>query len=61
VANHAASKANGQVRIVDADTERARFMVLHEGRIYFEGTGQELLAAHDPFVKEFTFMTLPPW
>jgi phospholipid/cholesterol/gamma-HCH transport system ATP-binding protein len=61
VANHAASEANGQVKIVDADTERARFMVLHEGRIYFEGTGQELLAADDPFVKEFTFMTLPPW
>jgi hypothetical protein len=61
VANHAASRTKGQVEILDTDTERARFMVLHEGRIYFEGTGQELLSSQDPFLKEFLFMTLPPW
>jgi phospholipid/cholesterol/gamma-HCH transport system ATP-binding protein len=61
VANHAASKANGQVTILDADAERARFMVLHEGRIYFDGTGEELLASQDAYLKEFLFMTLPPW
>ena len=36
-------------------------MVLHDGRIYFEGTGEELLASQDPYLKEFLFMTLPPW
>jgi phospholipid/cholesterol/gamma-HCH transport system ATP-binding protein len=61
VANHAAVKENGQVKILDAETERARFMVLHDGRIYFEGTGEELLASQDPYLKEFLFMTLPPW
>ncbi len=61
VANHAAVKENGQVKILDAETERARFMVLHEGRIYFEGTGEELLTSQDPYLKEFLFMTLPPW
>ena len=61
VANHAAAKRNGHVQIEDADTERARFMVLHDGRIYFEGTGEQLLASQDPYLKEFLFMTLPPW
>jgi phospholipid/cholesterol/gamma-HCH transport system ATP-binding protein len=61
VANHAAVKENGQVKILDAETERARFMVLHDGRIHFEGTGEELLASQDPYLKEFLFMTLPPW
>jgi len=31
------------------------------GRIFFQGTGAELLAAHDDYLKEFLFMTLPPW
>jgi phospholipid/cholesterol/gamma-HCH transport system ATP-binding protein len=61
VANHEAAKQNGHVQILDAGAERARFMVLHEGRIYFEGSGEELLASHDPYLKEFLFMTLPPW
>ena len=36
-------------------------MVLHEGRISFEGSGAELLASPDPYLQEFLFMTLPPW
>jgi ABC-type transporter Mla maintaining outer membrane lipid asymmetry ATPase subunit MlaF len=36
-------------------------MVLHEGRIYFEGSGAELRASQDSYLKEFLFMTLPPW
>ena len=35
--------------------------MLHEGRIYAEGTGAELLASKDPYLQEFLFMTLPPW
>jgi phospholipid/cholesterol/gamma-HCH transport system ATP-binding protein len=61
VANHAASRVNGHVQVSDASVERARFMVLHEGRIYFEGSGEGLLASQDPYLKEFLFMTLPPW
>jgi phospholipid/cholesterol/gamma-HCH transport system ATP-binding protein len=61
VATHEAVSANGHLQIRDAGAERARFMVLHEGGIYFEGSGQELLASKDEYLKEFLFMTLPPW
>jgi phospholipid/cholesterol/gamma-HCH transport system ATP-binding protein len=61
VARHEAVMNGGGVDIRDSATERARFLVLHEGRIFFEGTGAELLAAHDAYLKEFLFMTLPPW
>ena len=61
VARHEAVKNGSGIQIHDSSTERARFLVLHEGRIYFEGTGAELLANHDAYLKEFLFMTLPPW
>jgi phospholipid/cholesterol/gamma-HCH transport system ATP-binding protein len=61
VARHEAVASGGEIEIREAATERARFLVLHEGRIFFEGTGAELLASHDAYLKEFLFMTLPPW
>ena len=61
VARHEAVTAGGNIEIREAATERARFLVLHEGRIFFEGTGADLLASHDAYLKEFLFMTLPPW
>lgn len=62
VAFHRASMNGGELTIAPSDTEEyARFLVLHEGRIFFEGTMRELLASHDAFLKEFLFMTLPPW
>ena len=64
IATHQARMEGGELRIEDADEAKAaevRFMVLHEGRIHFEGTAAELLAARDVYVKEFMFMTLPPW
>jgi len=61
VARHQAVRNGGGIEIHDSPTERARFLVLHEGRIFFEGSGAELLAAHDAYLKEFLFMTLPPW
>lgn len=64
VAKHEAMRANGIIDIVDVTgrgADRARFMVLHEGRIYFEGTADELLAREDAYLREFLFMTLPPW
>jgi len=64
VATHHAARSNGHLQITggaDAAVAHARFMVLHEGRIFFEGSGAELLASHDAYLKEFLFMTLPPW
>ena len=31
------------------------------GRIHFQGSAAELLAADDPYLKEFLYRTLPPW
>jgi phospholipid/cholesterol/gamma-HCH transport system ATP-binding protein len=64
VATHQARGTIDDPQIVAADDaapERADFMVLHDGRIIFEGGGAELLASHDAYLKEFLFMTLPPW
>ena len=64
IATHTATRDGGHVAIAkDAAgaVEHARFMVLHEGRIFFEGSGAELLASQDAYLKEFLFMTLPPW
>ena len=61
VARHEAVATGGGIEIRESATEHARFLVLHEGRIFFEGTGAELLASHDAYLKEFLFMTLPPW
>jgi phospholipid/cholesterol/gamma-HCH transport system ATP-binding protein len=63
VASHRARRANGSLQIVstEATTEQAVFMVLHQGQICFEGSAAELLASQDQYLKEFLFMTLPPW
>ncbi len=64
VATHRAVVKDGGLQITAAtgdEATHARFMVLHEGRIYFEGSGTELLASQDVYLREFLFMTLPPW
>jgi phospholipid/cholesterol/gamma-HCH transport system ATP-binding protein len=64
VATHEATQNDGRLQIAAADDTKAaqaEFMVLHEGSIRFEGTAAELLASDDPFLREFLFMTLPPW
>jgi len=64
VANHEAVRTSDGIRIADADpakTAHAEFMVLHEGRLLFEGRGADLLASGDAYLKEFLFNTLPPW
>ena len=63
VARHKAVQSNGKLDIVPIDEqhERAAYMVLHEGRIQFEGSGAELFASKEPYLKEFLHMTLPPW
>jgi phospholipid/cholesterol/gamma-HCH transport system ATP-binding protein len=63
VATHRAVRGDGGTRIVTGNgaAQAARFMVLHDGRIYFEGTPEALLASRDEYLREFLFMTLPPW
>jgi phospholipid/cholesterol/gamma-HCH transport system ATP-binding protein len=64
VAKNMAVRIDGETRIVpipEGQPDRADFLVLHDGRIMFEGSGDELLACEDPYLKEFLYMTLPPW
>ncbi len=64
IATHEAVRTDGHLRFVDAGEAKAaeaKFMVLHEGHITFEGSATELLAARDSFLQQFLFMTLPPW
>ena len=64
VATHTAVNRNGTIAIAAADNasvHRASFMMLKDGRAYFDGTAAELLAARDPYLRRFLFMTRPPW
>ena len=64
VARHEAMEVEGRLHIRAAGaakSDETTFMVLHEGRIYFQGTVAALLASRDAYLKEFLFMTLPPW
>jgi phospholipid/cholesterol/gamma-HCH transport system ATP-binding protein len=64
IATHEAVLENGKLDIrtvPDTENRHARFMVLHEGRIHFEGNAAELRAEGDAYLREFLFMTLPPW
>ena len=64
VAEHEAIRAGDRSQIVPADAptaERVTFLVLHEGRIQFQGSVAELRASRDDYLREFLFMTLPPW
>jgi phospholipid/cholesterol/gamma-HCH transport system ATP-binding protein len=64
VAEHRASADGGQTTIVPAGeglATPARFLVLHNGQIAFDGTGPELLASPDTYLREFMSKTLPPW
>ena len=64
VAAHQAVQENGVLRIrevPEVQGTRAKFMVLHDGQISFEGSAGELLASHDAYLREFLYLTLPPW
>jgi len=64
IATHEAARTADRIEIREADEAKsahAVFMVLHEGRIQFEGSAKDLLAAKDPYLERFLFMTLPPW
>src|SRR5262245_20082455 len=64
VATHEAVKTSDGLKISELDPaagDRARFVVLHDGRILFEGNAAELLSSQDSYLREFLYMTLPPW
>jgi phospholipid/cholesterol/gamma-HCH transport system ATP-binding protein len=64
IATHQAVRRDGKLRIVAGGAQRAaqaQFMVLHDGRIHFRGTADELRNSQDRHLKEFLFRTLPPW
>jgi phospholipid/cholesterol/gamma-HCH transport system ATP-binding protein len=64
VATHEAVRNAEGVKITDVSTsrdDRAQFIVLHDGRILFEGSAAALLSSEDSYLREFLFMTLPPW
>ena len=64
IAEHSAERVDGTVKVVKEDASkiaRVEFMVLHEGRIMFQGNASELLAAKDPYLLEYLYKTLPPW
>jgi phospholipid/cholesterol/gamma-HCH transport system ATP-binding protein len=56
VAAHQAVRENGRVTIIPADRckeDDAEFLMLRDGRIYFEGNAAELRASNDPYLKKF--------
>lgn len=64
VASHQATRTGDKTEIESTPggaATLARFMVLHDGRISFEGSADELLASKDPHLQEFLYKTLPPW
>jgi phospholipid/cholesterol/gamma-HCH transport system ATP-binding protein len=64
LATHEAVREGGRVSIRKReapDRVETRFMVLHEGRIWFEGSAADLLSSPDAFVQAFLYKTLPPW
>jgi len=63
LATHRAVKGDGvRIEAVTREpTPDVRFIVLHEGRVYFEGSATALQASADPYLRQFLFMTLPPW
>lgn len=64
IATHHAIRKNGSIEVIDTHDEGhtgVQFMLLHRGTILFRGTAKELTAAEDPYLREFLYMTLPPW
>ncbi len=61
VATHGAVRDDGALTIRPSSEATAVFMVLHDGRIYFQGTAAELTGSRDDYLQKFLFMTLPPW
>lgn len=56
IATHKAVRENGRLTIVPADPRKpdeAEFLMLKDARIHFEGSGADLRASTDPYLKRF--------
>lgn len=63
IATHEAVRRNGRLAIVPANerkAEEAEFIMLRNGRIYFEGHAAELRASNDAYLKTFLSGWIPP-
>ena len=63
VATHEAVSQNGQLAIVKADkhtTGEATFIMLKDGKVYFEGSAAELRASTDPHLQTVLSGWVPP-
>jgi phospholipid/cholesterol/gamma-HCH transport system ATP-binding protein len=63
VATHVAAPQNGRLAIVPADqskSDEADFVMLRDGRVYFEGHAEELRTSDDPYLKTFLSGWVPP-
>ena len=63
VATHQAVRRDGQLTIVEADrhtTEEARFIMLKDAQVYFEGSAAELKASTDPHLQTYLSGWVPP-
>ena len=64
VASHEAARSNERVQIQSAtraDATHVSFLVLNEGRVWFDGSAEELRESTDAYLRHFLFKTLPPW
>jgi ABC-type transporter Mla maintaining outer membrane lipid asymmetry ATPase subunit MlaF len=64
VATHRAERRDGVVQVMSAEAAElphVEFLVLHDGRIHFQGSAAALLASPDPYLREYLLLTLPPW
>jgi phospholipid/cholesterol/gamma-HCH transport system ATP-binding protein len=63
VATHEAVRRSGRVAIVPADpraSEDVEFIMLKDGRIYFQGHAEDLRRSKDPYLKSFLSGWVPP-
>jgi phospholipid/cholesterol/gamma-HCH transport system ATP-binding protein len=63
IATHEAVGEQGRLAIAPADQRKsaeAEFIMLKDGRIYFEGQAEELRASKDPHLKTFLSGWVPP-
>ena len=63
VATHEAVRRSGRVAIVPADpgaSEDVEFIMLKDGRIYFEGHAEDMRRSKDPYLKSFLSGWVPP-
>lgn len=63
IARHEARNQDGRLAIVKAEGpmhEQARFLVLKDGKVFFEGIAAELHASTDPFLRSYLSGWVPP-